>query len=115
MVDAPSAEVYDVPLKIINRPLPPILNEAKVCSLMATIQNGVSSESGGVEPPPIAVLHVEGKSGQDYYLGFGGCHRFEAHKRLGKETVRATITEVTRQTIKDFLGGSCPKDLLPDA
>eukprot|EP00389_Voromonas_pontica_P004162 GDKH01006186.1.p1 GENE.GDKH01006186.1~~GDKH01006186.1.p1 ORF type:complete len:113 (-),score=24.46 GDKH01006186.1:220-558(-) len=110
-MDNPNAvengDVYDVPMSAINRPLPPVLDEAKVEAMMSSLKEGKSL-------PAINVLHVEGKSGQDYYFGFGGCHRFEAHKRLGRPTVLGTVTEVSRGVLKHHLGASTPQDLLPE-
>ncbi|MGD1859564.1 MAG: ParB N-terminal domain-containing protein [Leptolyngbyaceae cyanobacterium] len=35
---------------------------------------------------PIEVLEVEGQ-----FYGFSGCHRFEACRRLGHETIRCRV------------------------
>ncbi|CAD7703441.1 unnamed protein product [Ostreobium quekettii] len=53
-------------------------------------------EIGLVEP--IDVLQVEGQ-----YYGFNGCHRFEAHKRLGKHSIKCRVRRATRQVLKMHL------------
>ena len=65
---------------------------------------------------------------QSYYFSLGGCHRcvsfvgeetsrldlsnlccrYEAHKRLGKETIRGKIIEVPASVMKMHLGSSAP-------
>jgi uncharacterized ParB-like nuclease family protein len=44
---------------------------------------------------PIDILEVDGQ-----YYGFSGCHRFEAHQRLGKETIRCRIRRAPRSVLK---------------
>lgn len=44
---------------------------------------------------PIDVLEVEG-----VYYGFSGCHRFEAHQRLGKETILCRVRKANRQVLR---------------
>lgn len=33
-------------------------------------------------------------------LGFSGCHRFEAHQRLGLPTIRCKIRRGTKETLR---------------
>ncbi|EGG16596.1 BEACH domain-containing protein [Cavenderia fasciculata] len=95
-----------IPMSVIHRPIPSVLDESKVKSLMATI------ETEGDNPdlvPPIDVKWIVGRDPQNnYYFAFGGCHRFEAHKRLGLPTIRARIVKSTREEIKVYLGSSTP-------
>jgi sulfiredoxin len=44
---------------------------------------------------PIDVLEVEGK-----YWGFSGCHRFQAHQELGRETILCRVRKATPTTLK---------------
>ncbi|KAK9840958.1 hypothetical protein WJX81_002601 [Elliptochloris bilobata] len=78
--------VKELPVDQIRRPLSRTRtnNEEKVRDLMESIQ-----EVGLQEP--IDVLEVEGK-----YYGFSGCHRYEAHQRLGKPTI-SDWTKPTKQ------------------
>ncbi|KAI4371208.1 hypothetical protein MLD38_019471 [Melastoma candidum] len=47
---------------------------------------------------PIDVLEVEG-----VYYGFSGCHRYEAHQRLGLPTIRCKIRKGTKETLRHHL------------
>nr|GEW87098.1 sulfiredoxin, chloroplastic/mitochondrial [Tanacetum cinerariifolium] len=46
----------------------------------------------------IDVLEVDGA-----YYGFSGCHRFEAHQRLGLPTIRCKIRRGTKETLRHHL------------
>lgn len=98
-------EVHQIPLGVIKRPLVPSVNEAKVESLCDTI------ESEPAKVPPVTVLWIKGSEGGNYYYAFGGCHRYEAYKRLGKETIPAIIQKSTLENLKTVLGASAPKEL----
>jgi len=83
--------IADIPLNQIRRPLPRQTDPAKVESLMASI-----AEIGLQEP--IDVLEVEGN-----YYGFSGCHRYEAHQRLGKETILCRVRRAPRAVLQKHL------------
>ena len=57
----------------------------------------------GVDLTPIEVLHVE-RGADDYYFAFGGCHRWEAHKRLNKPSIKAKLIKTTPQSLSVYLG-----------
>ncbi|GFT91791.1 putative sulfiredoxin [Nephila pilipes] len=97
-------EIHDVPFGVLIRPFPSELEEDKVVSLMETLQN--PETKGNV--PPIDVLWVTGSEGGDYYYSFGGCHRYEAHKRLKLPSIRCKLVKSTIQDLKTYLGGSTP-------
>ncbi|XP_055896417.1 sulfiredoxin-1-like isoform X2 [Biomphalaria glabrata] len=100
-------EVHNVPLHILIRPIPSILDEEKVKSLMETIE----SEEVQNVVPPIDILWIKGRLGGDYYYSFGGCHRYEAYKKLKRETIPCKIFKSTIEDLRSYLGSSTP-DLL---
>lgn len=91
--DAFYPNIQEIPLEIIRRPLGRTrTNDAnKVEYLMKSI-----AEIGLQEP--IDVLQVDGK-----YYGFSGCHRFEAHQKLGMKTIRCNVRKATRKTLEMHL------------
>ncbi|KAH8420613.1 hypothetical protein KR009_012148, partial [Drosophila setifemur] len=101
------AEIHNVPMKVIKRPIPSVLDEAKVQSLMDTIKRETSED----EVPPIDILWITGSEGGDYYFSFGGCHRFEAYQRLQRDTIKAKLVRSTLGDLYHYMGSSAPKYL----
>ncbi|GLI59689.1 hypothetical protein VaNZ11_001633, partial [Volvox africanus] len=85
--------VIELPVSAIRRPLGRTRGNdpEKVAALMESIK-----EIGLQEP--IDVLEVDG-----VYYGFSGCHRFEAHQRLGAETIRCRVRKATKEVLKMHL------------
>ncbi|GFS61516.1 putative sulfiredoxin [Trichonephila inaurata madagascariensis] len=97
-------EIHEVPFEVLIRPFPSELDEEKVLSLMETLKNSETK----FDVPPIDVLWVTGREGGNYYYSFGGCHRYEAHKRLQLPSIRCKLVKSTIQDLKTYLGGSTP-------
>ena len=83
--------IEDLPLLVIRRPLPRQTDPEKVAALMESIQQDGLRD-------PIEVLEVEGK-----YYSFSGCHRFEAHQKLGQATIRCRIRRATQSVLQKHL------------
>ncbi|KAG0748450.1 hypothetical protein G6F57_006423 [Rhizopus arrhizus] len=96
-------EVFDVPMSVINRPIPSQLDREKVEKMKVVLGTPGKED----ELTPIDVHHVVYK-GQDYYFAFGGCHRWEASKEMGKETIRAKLIDTPASVINTYLGSSSP-------
>jgi len=86
-----SVRIDDIPLNQIRRPLPRQTDADQVCALMESIGTEGLRE-------PIEVLEVDGQ-----YYGFSGCHRFEAHQRLGLPTIRCRIRRAPRSVLQMHL------------
>ncbi|XP_057686283.1 uncharacterized protein srxn1 isoform X2 [Corythoichthys intestinalis] len=59
-------EVTDVPIDVIIRPFPPVLDEEKVHSLVNTIKDGADISV----VPPIDVLWIKGREGGKFYTTY---------------------------------------------
>ncbi|KAK4399534.1 Sulfiredoxin, chloroplastic/mitochondrial [Sesamum angolense] len=85
--------VLELPLDKIRRPLMRTRanDPQKVKELMESIREI------GLQVP-IDVLEVDGE-----YYGFSGCHRYEAHQRLGLPTIRCKVRRGTKETLSRAL------------
>ncbi len=83
--------IEDIPINQIRRPLFRQNDAAKVGALMNSIQ------AIGLQEP-IDVLEVEGQ-----YYGFSGCHRFEACRRLGHDTIRCRVRKAPASVLRHHL------------
>lgn len=84
-------QIQEVPVNQIRRPLPKQTDRAKVERLARSIaQEGLHE--------PIDVLEVDGQ-----YYGFSGCHRYEAHQLLGKETIKCRIRRAPRSVLRSHI------------
>ncbi|EGU12880.1 Sulfiredoxin [Rhodotorula toruloides ATCC 204091] len=138
-----ASPTVDVPMAVINRPVPSQLDEDKVLRFMEDIKvrpgqiqaRRKRADLSLASPPslpsattpglfltapsavnwqkgddftPIEVLRCVAPDGQKYFFAFGGCHRYEAHKRLKSETIPGRIINVPPSAIRMYLGASAP-------
>ncbi|PNW70677.1 hypothetical protein CHLRE_17g729950v5 [Chlamydomonas reinhardtii] len=83
-------QILELPVAAIRRPLGRTRgnDQDKVAALMESIT------AIGLQEP-IDVLEVDG-----VYYGFSGCHRYEAHQRLGLETIRCRVRKANKEVLK---------------
>jgi sulfiredoxin len=84
-------QIREIPLAQIRRPLPRSTDPEKVAQLMQSI-----AELGLLEP--IDVLEVDGQ-----IYGFSGCHRFEACRRLGHQTIKCRVWRAPQSVLRMHL------------
>jgi sulfiredoxin len=117
------AETHLMPISEIVRPIPSELDMCKVDSIADTLKviqrtsannltlNCEIFQTNTDDVPPIDVLWIKGSEGGNYFYSFGGCHRFAAHKKMGKSEIRVKLVQSTLSDLQVYLGSSCPKTL----
>lgn len=91
-----AGQVVDMPVSLIHRPIPSVLDGEKVC----TIRDSISQEGQHV---PIDVLEFATNGEFRYYM-FGGCHRWAAIQELKLGTVKVKVVGATRLQLMYYLG-----------
>ena len=84
-------QIKELKVNQIQRPLPRQTDQVKVQQLARSI-----AEEGLREP--IDILEVEGQ-----YYGFSGCHRYEAHQVLGKETIKCRVRRAPLSVLRSHI------------
>ncbi|AWU75114.1 hypothetical protein CAS74_003467 [Pichia kudriavzevii] len=104
--------IQDVPLADIIRPIMPVLDSAKIDTMVSTLKGDPTPSATCTmeniiagELPPIDVLMVSDK-GVKKYFAFGGCHRFQAYEKAGVPMVRCKVLPSTKGQLKVYLGSS---------
>ncbi|XP_054777042.1 sulfiredoxin, chloroplastic/mitochondrial isoform X2 [Prosopis cineraria] len=92
-VGAGGPVILELPLERIRRPL--MRTRANDPNKVKELMDSISEIGLQV---PIDVLEVDG-----VYYGFSGCHRFEAHQRLGLPTIRCKVRRGTKETLRHHL------------
>ncbi|RYR14163.1 hypothetical protein Ahy_B04g070774 isoform B [Arachis hypogaea] len=82
--------IVELPLDKIRRPL--MRTRSNDASKVQQLMDSISEIGLQV---PIDVLEVDG-----VYYGFSGCHRYEAHQRLGLPTIRCKVRRGTKETLR---------------
>ncbi|XP_059625316.1 sulfiredoxin, chloroplastic/mitochondrial [Cornus florida] len=85
--------IVEIPLDRIRRPL--MRTRANDPHKVKDLMDSISQIGLQV---PIDVLEVDG-----VYYGFSGCHRFEAHQRLGLPKIRCKVRRGTKETLRHHL------------
>lgn len=105
-------KVTEVPLSDIIRPIMPVLDNTKIDTMVNTLNNNPTPSTTckmedivSGELPPIDVLCVSHK-GTRKYFAFGGCHRFQAYEKSGRQMVRCKVLPCTKDMLKVYLGSS---------
>ncbi|KAF5742360.1 Sulfiredoxin isoform 2 [Tripterygium wilfordii] len=85
--------IVELPLDKIRRPL--MRTRANDPNKVEELMDSIKQIGLQV---PIDVLEVDG-----VYYGFSGCHRYEAHQRLGLPTIRCKVRRGTKETLRHHL------------
>jgi sulfiredoxin len=114
-IQSRAVKQQSLPLSLLLRPIPPVLDHRKIDSMVQTLQGATpdfipTPAPESITPgqlPPVDVLHYHSKKdGKDFYFVFGGCHRMQAYEKAGVQMVDCKVLKVTRGMLKVYLGGS---------
>ncbi|WVZ25676.1 hypothetical protein V8G54_004220 [Vigna mungo] len=92
--------ILEIPIDKIRRPLMRTRanDPNKVKELMDSIKEI------GLQVPvttcSLMLIHIDVLEVDGVYYGFSGCHRYEAHQRLGLPTIRCKIRRGTKETLR---------------
>lgn len=107
-----TGSIQSIPLDQILRPIPPVLDQCKIDTMVSTLNGKPQASSTAKleditagELPPVDVLVVSDK-GKKKYFAFGGCHRFQAYEKSGTAMVRCKVVPCTKSGLKMYLGSS---------
>eukprot|EP00762_Andalucia_godoyi_P003352 ANDGO_06560.mRNA.1 Putative sulfiredoxin len=91
-----AGQVIDMPVSLIRRPIPSVLDGDKVCAIRDSILD-VGQQV------PIDVLEVSTAEGFKYFM-FGGCHRWAAIQELQLDRVKVKVVGASRLQLMYYLG-----------
>ncbi|KAK1923074.1 ParB/Sulfiredoxin [Papiliotrema laurentii] len=100
--------VHNVPMRVIHRPLPSELDEDKVKAFMKEMEAGDTFTPIELAKVRAPLKNDPTQTPHNFYFAMGGCHRYEATKRLGWETIRARIIDVPASQMRIYLGAGSP-------
>lgn len=118
-------DVHVVPMSVIRRPMPSELDEGKVALFVEEMKVRIRRRGrsrmallihkGGDMFTPVEIVKVKSRLKSDptgpvhnFYFSLGGCHRYEATRRLGLPTIRARIIEAPASQLRVYLGAGSP-------
>lgn len=118
--------VHYVHLSDVNRPIVPVLDQAKIAAMRSGIANqpqpclraGVNADkqiytTAEIEHhsdtlPAIDVMTVSA-DGKRVFFGFGGCHRFQSYIAEGWDLIPVKLMPCSKSSLGLYLGSSATK------
>ena len=108
-IQSRTAKQQKLPLSQILRPIPPVLDQRKIDSMVSTLSGETPSYIPTPAPesivsgqlPPVDILHYKSPvTGKDYYFAFGGCHRLQAYDKAKVAEIDCKVMKVTKNMLK---------------